>query len=587
MLKLKHTKKGRTSTSRRVGSANLVGYTKSSKMEGYTHSFHPLVKAAQESHQLSDIFNGQYSSSAAIEPVYPFHQLHRLLLSNNTLRQCIESYVTNIESQGNTLEYIGPEGSENSAEAVAEKQRIEHFLTTCTSGGSLREARERSRWDVETYGCRFFEVGRSLDGVIHRFDHVATSSIRMTRRDAEATPYELVIRDPETGEYTTETRVKNFRRFVQRSVHGQSVYFKEFGDPRKIDPKTGEVNENLAIEDMATEIIDLHLYTPGSVYGTPRWIGTLPAILGSRESELVNLNFFRENAIPAMAVLVSGGALTEETFNTIEQYVNARRGRDSMNRIMVIEASTDADAGGIDHSQPAPKVDMKPMLSERQQDGLFQDYDQKNIRKIRSAFRLPPIFLGMAEDYTRASAYASLLMAENQIFAPERNGFDAVINDRILITHQPKFWRYKSFGPSMMEPETLPTMLDAFESSGALTPNAVIKIANKMLDIKIEPITDDWGDFPFEIVMHYIEEGKNIPGVTEYFNKLDAATGALPDENTDEDVANSVKSGLATMVSEYKNKGSGRLPTGKRRSIKREERKRAAGMRRRSFGIAA
>jgi capsid portal protein len=108
------------------------------------------------------------------------------------------------------------------------------------------------------------------------------------------------------GDTFTRLVPRYFRRYAQISPGTlERVYFKEFGDPRIIDPKTGEVAPDLPFEEQATEIYMDAQYIPGHLYGVPKWIGILPAILGSREAEEVNLNFFRENAIPAMAVLVS------------------------------------------------------------------------------------------------------------------------------------------------------------------------------------------------------------------------------------------------------------------------------------------
>jgi capsid portal protein len=189
---------------------------------------------------------------------------------------------------------------------------------------------------------------------------------------------------------------------------------------------------------------------------------------------------------------------------------------------MVLEASADEQSGSIDHSQPAPKIEMKPMISERQQEGLFQEYDEKNMQKVRQSFRLPPIYVGRAEDYTRASAVASMITAEGQVFAPERGLFDEFMNRHVLASHGTRFWRFKSLGPALADPDAISKMIETFDSTGALTPNLVIKIARKMLDIDIETITDEWGDFPFPILMEYARQGADLPGITDHIADLEA-----------------------------------------------------------------
>lgn len=488
---------------------------------------------------ISDPFVGMYELGATgnqpIRPMYDFNMLAALVQKSNILRQCIEAYVVNIESFGYTLEYIGPEGEEGSEEAKAEKVRLESFLALPNAEQSLRTMRERSRWDMETYGARAFEIIRNPQGEITSMVHVPSFSLRMTRREADPVMVEVSIPNPADPSQTIDkTLPRFFCRYVQLTASGmRRVYFKEFGDPRSIDPTDGTVNDTLSIEDQATEILYLNIYTPGHIYGLPRWIGNVPAILGSRESEMVNLNFFRENAIPAMAVLISGGTLTQDSFEIIEQYLNQVKGQKAMQRILLLEASADDTAGSVDHGPTAPKIDMKPMISERQQEGLFQDYDQKNQQKIRSSFRLPPIYAGRAEDYTRASAQASILTAENQIFIPERQAFDDIMNTYILRSYNPRFWRYKSMGVPVTDPESLATMLEAFEKSGALTPNIVIKIANKMLGVDIKPVMEDWGDYPFSAVMSYINKGAMIEGLDDFVKEIMNAVGQGPANKPD------------------------------------------------------
>jgi PBSX family phage portal protein len=326
--------------------------------------------------------------------------------------------------------------------------------------------------------------------------------------------------------------VKRFRRYVQIGANGKRVYFKEFGDPRSIDPNTGKVDPSLPIEQQATEIWEEEIYSPGSGYGQPRWIGALPDMLGIRESEIVNLNFFRENAIPAMAVLISGGALTEESYDKVVNVINAARGQDAMNRILILEAAADDSVGDADKAPPAPRIDLKPMVNERQQDGLFKEYQLAAKRKIRSTMRLPAIYTGDTEEYTKATAQTGLRIAEGQVFTPERSKFDDFINYRILPALGITNWWFRTLGPSVYDPDTLSVMIDRFGRQGAMTPNILIKIANQVLDVQIPPVKEDWGNIPFTYTMGMVAQGAQLQGFEELFATIQEA--ALPaDPNAD------------------------------------------------------
>lgn len=459
--------------------------------------------------QLDDPFKGQYGGGIGdlawknpIQPPYSFYALMKLPKDNSVLGQCIDAMVTNVDGHGHRLEFIGEEGKEDSAEAETEKETLENLLDYPNEDYSMQELRDRLRRDYETIGNAYIEVGRDALGHIVMLSHIPAHTIRMTAKETESVP--ITVKLPRNGKIESVKRNKRFRRFVQK-VGNNSVYFKEFGDPRIIDPATGDATRNkdgdkIRLEDSATEIIHLCTYNPDSPYGMPRWFNQISTILGMRQAELVNLDFFRDNAIPAMMLMVSGGAVTQSSLDAISDHFNAVRGRSSMNRILVVEASGDSSAADEEGRIPPPKLEAKPLSGDRQNDGTFQEYDKNGRDKVRSAFRLPPIFLGSAQDYTYATARTSYDVAEGQVFAPERQRFDDMINLKILSTYDPKFWSYRSNPPRLSDKNELIEAIGAFDAAGGLTPNVIIGLANELFDLEIEQVTDDWGNFPYDMV---------------------------------------------------------------------------------------
>src|SRR5690606_647939 len=108
--------------------------------------------------------------------------------------------------------------------------------------------------------------------------------------------------------------------------------------------------------------------------------------------------------------------------------------------------------------------------------------------KIRSVYRLPPVFTGTAGDYTYASAKVSLEIAENQIFIPERVKFDDIINKKILSTWDLKHWRFRSNPASLATSEDLIKAIEIFNDAGAISPNNAINILNEKLNLDIPRI---------------------------------------------------------------------------------------------------
>lgn len=464
-----------------------------------------LLKAADDyiDRQISDPFDNKYGSAVSsgdyviLQPQFPLAQLMKVPQQNNTLSQCIEAMITNIEGTGHILEYIGEPGGEEGEDVLAEKQRLDSLLDMPNSDESLNDIRRKWRADYETLGFACLEVGRNdATGEILWFAHVPANTMRKTKKDAKPVPIKVWLK--RNGKWVAVDTEKRFRRYVQIGANGRRVYFKDFGDPRQIATGNGSpLNDNIKAIG-ATEIIWTERYVPGEVYGLPRYINNIPALLGSREAELVNLGFFSDNAIPALAILVSGGALTTETCDELEQKLG-RRGREMMNKVVIIEAKAADDQNSVEGDNRAPMLHMQPLGGDRQGDGLFQEYDKNNATKVRSSFRLPPITVGLSEDYSRATADSSMDVAESQVFQPERATTDQIYNDKILSLDgkPPVFWKFKSNPIRLANKDALIEAVTQFDAVGAMTPNVAIDIFNSVFGTKVPKVKEDWGNIPF------------------------------------------------------------------------------------------
>jgi PBSX family phage portal protein len=468
------------------------------------------LKEYTEQQQLSDPFKNDYGDISAgvggvhiLQPTYSFYSLMRMPLENSTLRQCIDAMVTNVDGHGHRLMYIGPEGAENSKPAQAEATALKSLLDYPNDEYGFQELRERVRRDYETLGFAYIEVGRDRRNRIVMLSHVPAHTMRKTTRDHDTVDVEVTL--PREGKRTAKIK-KRFRRYVQQ-IGTRKVYFKEFGDPRRVDPQTGNIDDRMPLKSSATEILEISQYTPGSAYGLPRWFHQMPAILGSRQAELTNLDYFKENAVPAGIVFVSGGLLTDESVQALENHFRNARGRQAQNRIAVIEAGVDASLAADNGAMPVPRIEFKTLHGERQGDALFQDYEKNAATKVRTAFRLPPLYLGESTDYTYATAKTSFEVAEGQVFGPERHRFDTIMNSMILSTYNPAYWAFRTQGPRLAARDDMTKALAVFERVGALTPNVTIGLANEFFDLEIKPVNEPWGDYPFSLVSTMVQTG--------------------------------------------------------------------------------
>lgn len=484
-----------------------TGITLKPPTQGRKHLFYADLVDATISKQFPDPFKKDYSYVSDIPilkpPVNPV-VLAKIVTDSAFLEPNIECMVKNVHGFGYHLEFNGDPDNEGSdyqsiPEAQAERKALEQLFDQANPFETFQSVRDKIGKDYETFANAFMEVTRDNKNRVFFMSHLPAVTMRITVADKNPTTVNVKVKR-DGREFTTRVQ-RNFRRFVQiASDNVTKVYFKEFGDPRVIDPKTGLENTALAADQGANEVIHFSRYNPTSVYGLPRWYCQMPSITGARESELVNLDFFENNAIPAMAVLVSGGHLTSETIDMINYHFNELKGRASMNKVIVMEARGAPEDAGDSGSVPVPKVELKPLQEERQSDATFLNYQQRCQDQIRSSFRIAPVLVGHGETYTFASAMAALEVCESQVFSTERNAFDSIMNDLILGSWGIKYWTFKSNSATISSSEDVINAIEAFNTAGAITPNTAIQLLNSKMNTDIPLIENYWGDIPFALM---------------------------------------------------------------------------------------
>jgi len=440
-----------------------------------------------------------------------------LIDESNILPQCIAAYETNVEGFGHRFEIMeGLEDEETNSERSdlnaettfdQEVEMLEEFFAYCNPDGSFVELRKRKRHDQEATGFAAWEIIREKPGDVNtpimHISHIPAHTIRMTVYD----PGIVVIQEKRRvgGVLKTVPLAKRFRTYVQIQVSSgkrETRWFKEFGDPRTMDYKTGIFLAKGNKTRPANEVVIFRSkYHPKSPYSIPRWIGNLPSVLGSRASEEVNLLYFDNKAVPPLAILVSGGTLTRATVKRLEQQIeDTIKGRGNFHKILIIESTPAGDA--ISGSEVrAPRITMQPLTGAQMRDAMFMGYDEANRTKVRSSFRLPPLFVGQSDDYTRATAEASAHMAEEQVFRPERVDFDYRMNRWLMPEIESSLHDFVSNGPNVTLNEDLISALVSAETAGAMTPNIGRTILSDIMERSIKQITEPWGDQPFSLLL--------------------------------------------------------------------------------------
>lgn len=444
-----------------------------------------------------ELAGGEY-----VEPQHNPEILAATVENNTRLGRSIRTYARNTLGLGWHIEpklKITKETDETVKERVKQQTAIiDALFSNPNDDMPTNSIFYNIKVDEETTGNGYLEVVRNTFGIITSVYHVP--AITMRKRVM-----------------TTEDGDKEVQGFVQ--IQGNDkVYFKEFGDTRPMSASKGEyfTESDVDPEDMATEIIHFRLYTPMNYwYGAPRYISAAPAITGNRFAAIRNVKFFENDAVPRMAVMVSGGKLTAEVMQQIEDYFKGKSlGVEKAHNCLIIQA--EQQNTGFDKSGGGPTIDLKPLTVGVTEDASFQTYREANDEEIRECFGIGQVFFA-SDSTNRASAACSREITNEQEFEPDRLEKEYIINqklipallrlksDEIVVTF--RFERMK-----LTDPLDLARMDQTYAALGAITPNELREsigkdpypmdyaFANKPLQVSMaqmtlhqsEAVKDDW-----------------------------------------------------------------------------------------------
>ena len=432
-----------------------------------------------------------FVAAGALQPPYDPEALCLLVEHSNSLRQNVDSYATNIDGFGYRFEPAIDFDAEDARQKVSDAMMLERIAAR--DAGTLAEGMPLTP-ATEEVAARFTELRQlarveraRLDSFFDFccFDHSFVDLRRRMRQDLEVTgnAFWEVLRDGKG----------DLARFVYVPSYTVRLL--------PLDPRPGLLAQ--ADDGPATELLHFAIHSPRSPYGVPRWVGTLLSVLGSRQMEEVNYLYFENKSVPPLALLVSGGRLTDASVPRIERFIDENlKGKANFHKILILEA----DGGGTGDGGRA-KIELRPLTDAQQHDALFQLYDERNIDKVGSSFRLPRLLRGESKDFNRATAESALRFAEDQVFQPERDEFDFLMNRKVLADMGLRFWRFRSQTPVTRDPERMTEMVERLVRVGVLTPEEGRLLAGDIFNREFRKIGDDWTKRPITLTLAGIQTG--------------------------------------------------------------------------------
>lgn len=451
----------------------------------------------QTSRQMAKFGNYADTIRPPIEP----NKLIKTAEESDILPQLIDSEATNLSLHGWGIRYK-PEFDENKAsesdkaKALEEWLKLEELFKYFNLSMSFERIHYKVLSDRAFMGYGIIEILRNGAGGVCGGEYAQACNFRIVNNDLKEQETDVDIYVYREGQEKTIPQRKRFKKFVQ-IVNGKKVYFKEFGDPRPMSYKTGKYDIVPKGEE-ATEVIMFTYHNPYSPYGLPRWVGASVNVIGSRRSQEVNLEFFINGKMIPFAILVQGGLLTQESIDALR----SGKGMDNFFKAMILEAkppSTSVDLTGKSAERPVD-IKVQPLIDTSLKDGLFMEYQEKQRDVIRSTMRIPKIYLGESSDYNRATAEVAKIITEEQVFAPERKYLADCYNMILTNEMQLKYCELYLKPPQIGDMAELAQSLAPFIQAGAVTPNMLIEALGKILDKDIEPLPDEFGNVPIEIL---------------------------------------------------------------------------------------
>lgn len=496
----------------------------------------PVVSASRSIPDTAQAFSDLMASGRLISPPYDPWSLVVCVDESEALPPAVEAMAVNIAGHGYELEPLFPTRDETTGaelqpppEAKDERAQLQLWIAGVSPELGLTGILELADRDCETIGWATLEALRDREGHTAALNHIPAYTIRLAPEDVPIL-VDHTIRHPETGELVTLQRWRRFRRFAQVK-DGRTVWFKQYGDPRHVNWRTGEVrpvttgagglvnygapwgqDEGNSLE--ATELIYVRRYHPATPYGVPLWIGGTPHARAGRAAAELLVDWFDNAPIGTKLAMVAGGRFKPGAIDALQDQIDqAGRGRENAWNVLGLEAETDTSRDPMDETRDqAPRVSLEDLSTEIPSElyhGRESMIDRAAIR-VRSMFRLGGIYFGDSEaESNRAAADTARAIGEEQVFRPiRRQRWDHLFNGQILPSLGINYWRISWKGATTADDtEGLTGALASMVTGGGASPNALRRILAGLTDRPVELIAEDWADRPLALTLALLTAG--------------------------------------------------------------------------------
>jgi len=426
--------------------------------------------------------------------------LRHLVQESDTLKQLIEIKATNVAGLGFGIKYQSDFDFNRASEveknkATEEWVMLDNLYKYCNHNQKFSDLVKDIVYMREMYGFAFIEVLRNGLGQIAMFLKCKPDGMYIMKERSISKSIKRPVNV--NGKIVVTNVAIEFKVYCQTADSGEKIYFKEFGNTDRMNYKTGEFDENTPDDELATELIHFKIEDGWSEYGTPRWSQVIIDTMSSIKASKVNFDFFENGRINPMVMTVIGAKLDDKAVSNLQK----NKGIEKAHAITVlnVEPSTpDSHTANPNYEPKLPKVEVHQLVPNTH-DNMYQEL-QKNIAvKIKETFCLPPIYSGSNSDYNRATADTARAIAEEQVFAPDReltaNLFNIIINSEMNI----KYVEMHFNSPVLSSSKEVMELVQMATNSGIITPNEGREITGELLNRDYEALEPESGDVNLQV----------------------------------------------------------------------------------------
>jgi hypothetical protein len=322
-----------------------------------------------------------------------------------------------------------------------------------------------------------------------------------------------------------------FRRILFQSSRGRRTWFKQYGDWRTMNARTGKYSSGVR-RVPPKSLWEPGKYTPGRLqkdgsravevmtwatrfpgvgpYGVSGWHAELSTVDSAKEHILLLLDYLKSGLHSVIIAAANRPFESQSASDAAQKIDELGRGRKGLASIITIELSpTDSRSGG-GHSFTDQKSSDRGRLVLHEINTRLPEHLTDNTMgdalamRIAQAERIPGLLIGRSDNYNFATAAAAWSTANRLRFSSHHRQKEEFLN-RLLIEMGVTHWRVKTHAPEWDEGEPLAGVASIAGQHGGLSVNAAINMLGKVLDGDLKLIDEWWGDLPMSIVTRVLE----------------------------------------------------------------------------------